>query len=119
MPSELLWGKTLIALSNTDINSDPEAVFEKIKITDKQKEILLDSISKKMAPQPVKVRADCELTCFKNEGIDAIRAALLEAKKAVCEENFKVDVSLITILIPIINSSKLLHHHITNVKLWL
>ena len=46
-----------------------------------------------MAPQPVKIRADFELTCFEDEGIDALRAALLEAKKAVTEENFKVDVS--------------------------
>ena len=46
-----------------------------------------------MAPQPVKVRADFELTCFTYEGIDALKAALLAAKQAVNEEHFKVEVS--------------------------
>lgn len=41
-----------------------------------------------MAPQPVKVRADFELTCFTDEGIDALRHALLTAKAVVNEENF-------------------------------
>lgn len=74
------------------VYSDPEAVFSQIKISDAQKKELLDSISKKMAPQPVKVRADFELTCFTYEGIDALKAALLTAKQAVNEENFKVEV---------------------------
>jgi translation initiation factor 2 alpha subunit (eIF-2alpha) len=50
-----------------------------------------------MAPQPVKIRADFELTCFKEEGIDALKAALLAAKAAVNEENFKVDVNVLSL----------------------
>jgi translation initiation factor 2 subunit 1 len=34
-----------------------------------------------MVPQPVKIRADFKLTCFKFEGIDAIKAALMEGEK--------------------------------------
>jgi len=34
-------------------------------------------IRRRLAPQPVKVRADVEVSCFTREGIDAIRAALL------------------------------------------
>src|SRR5689334_7156477 len=34
-----------------------------------------------MVPQPVKIRADFKLTCFKFEGIDAIKAALIEGEK--------------------------------------
>jgi translation initiation factor 2 subunit 1 len=45
-----------------------------------------------MAPQPVKLRADFELTCFTYEGIDALRDALLQAKKAVNDETLQVAV---------------------------
>jgi translation initiation factor 2 subunit 1 len=39
-----------------------------------------------MVPQPVKIRADFKLTCFKFEGIDAIKAALLEGEKLSTHE---------------------------------
>jgi translation initiation factor 2 subunit 1 len=74
------------------IYSDPDRVFSKIKITEEQKKALLENISKKMAPQPVKIRADFELTCFTYEGIDALKEALLTAKKETSEENFEVHV---------------------------
>jgi translation initiation factor 2 alpha subunit (eIF-2alpha) len=34
-----------------------------------------------MIPEPVKIRADFKLTCYKFQGIDAIRAALMEGEK--------------------------------------
>lgn len=34
-----------------------------------------------MVPEPVKIRADFKLTCYKFEGIDAIKAALIEGEK--------------------------------------
>ena len=34
-----------------------------------------------MIPEPVKIRADFKLTCYKFQGIDAIRAALIEGEK--------------------------------------
>lgn len=34
-----------------------------------------------MIPEPVKIRSDFKLTCYKFEGIDAIKAALLEGEK--------------------------------------
>lgn len=37
--------------------SDPELVFDKITLTDAQKEALLFNISKKMAAQPIKLRS--------------------------------------------------------------
>lgn len=39
-----------------------------------------------MAPQPVKIRTDFELTCFEMEGIDAIKAALVAGEKIGTEE---------------------------------
>lgn len=38
--------------------------------------LLLATIGRRLTPQPIKLRADIELTCFKPAGIDAIRRAL-------------------------------------------
>jgi translation initiation factor 2 subunit 1 len=37
-------------------------------------------IGKRLTPQPTKVRADIEVTCFTYEGIDAVKAALRTAE---------------------------------------
>lgn len=42
---------------------------------------LIDYIGRRLTPQPVKVRADIEVTCFGYEGIDAVKIALLAAEK--------------------------------------
>ena len=60
--------------------SEPETVFNKLNITEEEKKCLIDNIAKKMAPHPVKIRADFELTCFTYEGVDALRDTLLEAR---------------------------------------
>ena len=67
-------------------------MFKEVKITDEQRKTLIESIAKKMAPTPVKIRADFELNCFTYEGIDAIRETLLAAKSATNDDHFKVDV---------------------------
>ena len=72
--------------------SDPESVFKNLKITDDQKKYLIESISRKMAPVPVKLRADFEIKCFTYEGVDALKEALLTAKTAVNDENLPVEV---------------------------
>lgn len=41
---------------------------------------LLTYISKRLTPQPTKVRADVEVTCFGYEGIDAVKEALRKAE---------------------------------------
>jgi len=45
---------------------DPDVVFT-----------LTDYIKKRLAPQPIKVRCDVEVTCFTYEGIDAVRDSLM------------------------------------------
>ncbi|KAK3905720.1 hypothetical protein C8A05DRAFT_41397 [Staphylotrichum tortipilum] len=54
----------------TDIKFPSDAVAEELK----------SYIGKKLTPQPTKVRADIEVTCFGYEGIDAIKAALRTAE---------------------------------------
>lgn len=51
-------------------------IFEGIPIDDEIKQMVLAYVKRKLAPQPVKIRADIEVTCFTYEGIDAIRDAL-------------------------------------------
>jgi translation initiation factor 2 subunit 1 len=41
----------------------------------------MEILKVRMIPKPVKIRADFKLTCYKFEGIDAIKAALLEGEK--------------------------------------
>ncbi len=41
---------------------------------------LISYIGKRLTPQPTKVRADVEVTCFGYEGIDAVKTALRTAE---------------------------------------
>lgn len=50
------------------------------------KECLVDYIKKKLSPQPIKVRADVEVTCFAYDGINAIKDALLKGREASVDE---------------------------------
>ena len=68
--------------------NDPDSVFSQLDITEEQKKVLTENIAKKMAPTPVKLRADFELTCFTYEGVDALKEALLTSKKEVNDEHF-------------------------------
>ena len=40
----------------------------------------------RMVPKPVKIRADFKLTCFKFDGIEAIKASLIEGEKLSTQE---------------------------------
>ncbi len=73
--------------------SDKEAVFKEIDISAEEQQILYDSIARKMAPTPMKLRADFELTCFTYEGIDALKAALLSAKSKVNSVDEAIQIS--------------------------
>uniref|UniRef100_A0A7S2MTU6 S1 motif domain-containing protein n=1 Tax=Helicotheca tamesis TaxID=374047 RepID=A0A7S2MTU6_9STRA len=51
-------------------------------------------IRRRLAPQPIKIRSDIEVSCFTYEGIDAIREALF-AGMAVGTENSPIKIKLI------------------------
>lgn len=51
-------------------------MFDGLNVEADIKDSILQYIKRKLAPQPVKIRADIEVTCFTYEGIDAIKAAL-------------------------------------------
>jgi translation initiation factor 2 alpha subunit (eIF-2alpha) len=43
------------------------------------------TIARRLTPQPIKLRADIELTCYTPSGIDAIKKALKAGEKASSE----------------------------------
>jgi translation initiation factor 2 subunit 1 len=57
--------------------SDPDSVLDTLNMPDYIKKELVKHIRQRLTPQPIKIRADIECTCFGYEGIDAIKAALL------------------------------------------
>lgn len=66
--------------------TNPDQVFEGITPPDMEVyHDLIAQISHKMTPNPVKVRADIEVTCFSYEGIDAIKEALRAGEAAGTE----------------------------------
>jgi len=58
------------------------------------KHALLKDICRRMTPQPLKIRADLELTCFSSDGIECIKDAMRAAENVSTDE-CKVKVSLI------------------------
>lgn len=57
--------------------AENDKVFDGIEFPEaKVQPMLLDIIQKKLKPQPMKMRADLEVTCFSYAGIDAIKEAL-------------------------------------------
>ncbi|KAI9891188.1 MAG: hypothetical protein M1814_003031 [Vezdaea aestivalis] len=78
-----------LAITNTEVWNEvtfPNKVIE---------EELKSYISKRLTPQPTKVRADVEVTCFNYEGIDAVKEAL-RAAEAQNRPDAEVKVKLVS-----------------------
>lgn len=71
-----------------------EDIFAGLDMTEETKQDITGHIKRKLAPQPVKIRADVEVTCFTYEGVDAIKESLL-AGESVGTPDFPVKVKLI------------------------
>jgi translation initiation factor 2 subunit 1 len=57
--------------------------------------ILLEQIKFKLTPPTIKIKTEIQITCYTEEGIDAIKAALKEGEKISTEEN-KIKIQLIS-----------------------
>ena len=55
------------------------------------------NIGRRLTPQPIKVRADIDVTCFGYKGIDAIKEAL-RAGETLSTEEMQIKVSFLDIL---------------------
>ncbi|CAM9158070.1 unnamed protein product [Sphacelaria rigidula] len=73
---------------------DEEDVFVGLDIDEETKEAMITHIKRRLAPQPSKVRADIEVTCYTYEGIDAVKNALI-AGKEVGDERTPIQIKLI------------------------
>ncbi|TPX31180.1 hypothetical protein SmJEL517_g05432 [Synchytrium microbalum] len=73
---------------------EQDKVFEGLQMTPEVKEDLLTNIRRRLTPQPVKIRADVEVTCFGYEGVDAVKAAL-KAGEAVSTVDAPVKIRLV------------------------
>ncbi|KAN0061525.1 hypothetical protein ACQY0O_006372 [Thecaphora frezii] len=73
---------------------EPEKVFEGIEVDEAVRKELDANIARRFTPQPVKIRADVEVTCFGYEGIDAIKKAL-RAGEAVSTETIPIKIKLV------------------------
>ncbi|PWN41079.1 putative SUI2-translation initiation factor eIF-2 alpha chain [Ceraceosorus guamensis] len=66
--------------------TESETVFTGLELdADVQRE-LQANIARRMTPQPVKIRADVEVTCYNAAGIDGIKSALQAAEDLQTEE---------------------------------
>lgn len=65
--------------------SDPDMVLDGLDIRPREREELLRNVALRLTPQPIKLRADIEVTCFHFEGIDAVKYALAAGEKSSTE----------------------------------
>uniref|UniRef100_A0A7R9V919 S1 motif domain-containing protein n=1 Tax=Chlamydomonas euryale TaxID=1486919 RepID=A0A7R9V919_9CHLO len=55
-------------------------------LTEEVKEALLKNVKRRMTPQPLKVRADVELSCFAYDGVEHIKSAMRSAEACSTED---------------------------------
>lgn len=90
------------------ISDDKNAVdpFEDVDVPEDLKEEIKTYILRRLAPQPIKIRSDVEISCFTYEGIDAIREALF-AGIAVGTEGSPIKIKLIAPPIYVLSTTTL------------
>ncbi|PRP76446.1 eukaryotic translation initiation factor 2 subunit alpha [Planoprotostelium fungivorum] len=70
---------------------DEETVFKETMASSEMREAVMTIVRHRLTPTQTKVRADIEITCFRYEGIDAIKEALREGEKLSTESiNLKI-----------------------------
>jgi translation initiation factor 2 subunit 1 len=73
-----------LAISEDKNAGDP---FAELEIPQELKDELRTYILRRLAPQPIKIRSDIEVSCFTYEGIDAIRDALFAGMEVGSDQN--------------------------------
>ena len=73
-----------LAISEDKNSGDP---FADLEVPQDLKDDLKAYILRRLAPQPIKIRSDIEVSCFTYEGIDAIQEALFAGMALGSEQN--------------------------------
>ena len=73
---------------------EPDTVFAGLSIPQETLDVLTNTIARRLTPQPIKLRADIELTCYTSGGIDAIKRAL-RAGESVGTETVPIKAKLV------------------------
>mgnify|MGYP005842656581 CR=1 FL=1 len=92
-----------LAISDDKSVADP---LVDIDVPEDLKEEIKTYILRRLAPQPIKIRSDVEVSCFTYEGIDAIREALF-AGMACGTENSQIKIKLIAPPIYVLSTTTL------------
>jgi translation initiation factor 2 subunit 1 len=95
-----------LAISEEAAGAGAVDPFEGIDVPDDLKDEIKNYIRRRLAPQPIKIRSDVEVSCFTYEGIDAIREALY-AGIAVGTEHSPIKVKLIAPPIYVLSTTTL------------
>jgi translation initiation factor 2 subunit 1 len=74
--------------------TEPDRVLAPYTLSEEVKQTLLSNIGRRLTPQPIKLRADLEVTCFRYQGIDAIKESL-KAGEAVGTEDMPIKIKLV------------------------
>lgn len=69
-------------------------MLDGIEIDESVRKELEANIARRLTPQPVKIRADVEVSCFGYEGIDAVKNTLREGE-SVSTENIPIKIKLV------------------------
>lgn len=86
--------------------NEPDVVLEGLEISESERAELLRNIERRLTPQPIKLRADIEVTCYHYEGIDAIKAAL-KAGEAMSTEQYPIKIKLVAPPLYVVTTSSL------------
>ncbi|KAG2446092.1 hypothetical protein HXX76_000692 [Chlamydomonas incerta] len=94
-PLYKLYGHAFDAFK-TMVTDEGDAIFKKLEeekgaaatalLSPEVREALLKNIKRRMTPQPLKIRADVEMTCFTYDGIEHIKSAIRAAEATSTEE---------------------------------
>eukprot|EP00123_Amoebidium_parasiticum_P007470 comp18144_c1_seq1/m.18885 comp18144_c1_seq1/g.18885 ORF comp18144_c1_seq1/g.18885 comp18144_c1_seq1/m.18885 type:complete len:323 (-) comp18144_c1_seq1:142-1110(-) len=86
--------------------TDPDEVMAHCDLDDRTKEVLLTNIQRRLTSQPIKVRADVDVSCFAYEGVDAVKTAL-RTGLAMSKEDMPIKINLVAPPLYVITTSSL------------
>lgn len=96
-PLYRLYGHAHDAFRQMITDEEAEAVFQRLKednggndvpaLTPEVKDGILKNIRRRLTPQPIKIRADVEMTCFNYDGVEHIKTAMRAAQACSTESN--------------------------------